>query len=659
MTETTQFSLSALGIRNTQDIDACQPILEFIPLAALIIDSQSQRIFLANSKASELTAYTRVELSNLKLYDILPDLANALTRPANKGGVNLEEKTPFICELIKRNRVNKEVVIHLIRLPPKGKRLFLTVETPSPKPPPIEEQKPNEDWQTLIQLISCNQEQDLLAGMKLALQVSQKFTHASIQAIYLADGVSPTLLRFDGTGDCHLLPESIGGQELAVLSSAGTWINGKKPMGILQKAALNLQFSYLSYAPLGEPGAVIGLFICGDKHKQPDMNQIPIISYIAQSITTLIQLSSIGAQNDQLKANQERSALINQAIEENIQEAALVLKPDLTISRINQSAEEMLGYTNREVVGQLVENILIGSENLSQSIRSSQIGKTSDSLGNVHLYRRSGEVFPAQAWISPVQINNQLHGIVILLNDISEQEQIREQTVQLEQRAIIGEVTAVFSHEIRNPINNLSTGLEILELNLPRDDPNQAQIKRLQQDCDRLAELIKSILSVSRPTEYKMESLDPGKFLQNLLERLQNKIARANIQYLLQIPPNCPRISANARALEQVFSNLINNALDAMGENGGHLVIKIQPAQVGNSNSTLEITIADTGPGIPKENLDRIFQLFYTTKPDGNGIGLAVTKRIVTAHKGRIWATSIPGGTVFHVQFPILEISSS
>jgi signal transduction histidine kinase len=220
-------------------------------------------------------------------------------------------------------------------------------------------------------------------------------------------------------------------------------------------------------------------------------------------------------------------------------------------------------------------------------------------------------------------------------------------------------VTAVFSHEIRNPINNLSTGLEILELNLPRDDPNQAQIKRLQQDCDRLAELIKSILSVSRPTEYKMESLDPGKFLQNLLERLQNKIARANIQYLLQIPPNCPRISANARALEQVFSNLINNALDAMGENGGHLVIKIQPAQVGNSNSTLEITIADTGPGIPKENLDRIFQLFYTTKPDGNGIGLAVTKRIVTAHKGRIWATSIPGGTVFHVQFPILEISSS
>jgi signal transduction histidine kinase len=101
-----------------------------------------------------------------------------------------------------------------------------------------------------------------------------------------------------------------------------------------------------------------------------------------------------------------------------------------------------------------------------------------------------------------------------------------------------------------------------------------------------------------------------------------------------------------------VFSNLITNALQAMGDNGGNLVLKVQPSITPEGRSYLEVSVADTGPGIPKESLDRIFNPFFTTGQNGTGLGLAIAKRVVTAHKGNLWVESFPVGTIFHVQFP-------
>ena len=112
----------------------------------------------------------------------------------------------------------------------------------------------------------------------------------------------------------------------------------------------------------------------------------------------------------------------------------------------------------------------------------------------------------------------------------------------------------------------------------------------------------------------------------------------------------------NLRALEQVFSNLINNALQAMSQIGsGDLALKVQPDHSEEGVESVEVSVADTGPGIPKELQERIFQPFFTTKPNGTGLGLAITKRIITAHKGNIQVSSFPGGTVFHVQLPAME----
>ena len=130
---------------------------------------------------------------------------------------------------------------------------------------------------------------------------------------------------------------------------------------------------------------------------------------------------------------------------------------------------------------------------------------------------------------------------------------------------------------------------------------------------------------------------------------------RLNIQHHIQVAPDTPPILGDQRALEQVFTNLISNAVRAMGENGGVLAVRMTPHVTPGNKLLTQIDISDTGPGIPEEIRERIFDPFFTTDPNGTGLGLSITKQIITAHKGSIYPTSFPGGTVFHIQIPALE----
>jgi signal transduction histidine kinase len=120
----------------------------------------------------------------------------------------------------------------------------------------------------------------------------------------------------------------------------------------------------------------------------------------------------------------------------------------------------------------------------------------------------------------------------------------------------------------------------------------------------------------------------------------------------VQADQSTSSIEGDYRALEQVFTNLINNAIEAMESTGGMLSIKIRQANESEEQTHIEVSISDTGPGIPLELREKIFEPFFTTKQHGTGLGLAIVKRIITAHKGSIYVNSILGGTNFVVQFP-------
>jgi signal transduction histidine kinase len=151
-----------------------------------------------------------------------------------------------------------------------------------------------------------------------------------------------------------------------------------------------------------------------------------------------------------------------------------------------------------------------------------------------------------------------------------------------------------------------------------------------------------------------MEKVDVGILVKRLRERWRPHMARVHVECSEpDIDPDAQPILGDIRGLEQVFTNLISNAIQAMGETGGTLILKVRPAS--DDNNQTEILVSDSGPGIPEDIREHIFEPFYTTKRGGTGLGLSITKQIVTAHKGTITVTSVPGGTAFQVKFPVIN----
>lgn len=129
-------------------------------------------------------------------------------------------------------------------------------------------------------------------------------------------------------------------------------------------------------------------------------------------------------------------------------------------------------------------------------------------------------------------------------------------------------------------------------------------------------------------------------------------MSRLEIEQRLQVDPTTPKVLGDPYALEQVFTNLISNAVQAMEDTGGTIGIKLAPYTSPGGRLGVQIDVSDTGPGIADDVLEHIFEPFFTTFREGTGLGLAIIKRIITAHKGSIQPNSFPGGTVFRIWLP-------
>ena len=205
--------------------------------------------------------------------------------------------------------------------------------------------------------------------------------------------------------------------------------------------------------------------------------------------------------------------------------------PTCRSSRLNPTAETLLGYAAQEITGQPVNNVLIGPSNLVPAMQSAQQGVSTPNLGEVHLHRRNGVAFLAHISTIPLLDEDEVEGVLVLIRDLSAHEESEIRNQQLEQRALLGEVTAIFAHEVRNPINNISTGLQLMAMNLPSEDPNQDVIGRLIDDCNRLTHLMQSVLTFSRPPENKFKHVELADLIPTLLERWRPRLARLQVKH--------------------------------------------------------------------------------------------------------------------------------
>jgi PAS domain S-box-containing protein len=252
------------------------------------------------------------------------------------------------------------------------------------------------------------------------------------------------------------------------------------------------------------------------------------------------------------------------------------------------------------------------------------------------------------------------YGTLTDIEDRKRSEQERERLRLLETAlahinrvSMLGEMAASLAHEIKQPIaaavSSANSCIEWLAHEPPNLDRARAAASRIDKYGNRAAEIIDRIRSFYRKSPPRPELVDVNRIIHEILTLLDGEAIRSSVAMRTELAAELPEVVADGVQLQQVFMNLMLNAIEAMKNSGGELVVKSQLGQDGQ----LLFSVSDTGPGLPDGSVDQIFSAFFTTKSQGSGMGLAISRSIVESHGGRLWATSNGGrGATFYFTLP-------
>ncbi len=253
-------------------------------------------------------------------------------------------------------------------------------------------------------------------------------------------------------------------------------------------------------------------------------------------------------------------------------------------------------------------------------------------------------------------------GKALIIRDVTQLKQYEQELRQTEKLSFIGQLSAGIAHEMGTPLNIILGNAEYLMMDMKPGEKSYDELKMIVGETSRIAKLIQQLLDFARPKKMRTRSVDLNSEIKLVFQLIKNQIDKSTIELELDLEKNLPFIFGDSAQLQEVFVNLIVNAIHSMEEQNGNqtsprLTVKTKFVKDKNSDS-VEVTIADTGCGIPEEDLQRIFNPFFTTKEvgKGTGLGLAITQRIMQDHKGTISVESVVNkGTSFKLIFPILK----
>jgi signal transduction histidine kinase len=245
------------------------------------------------------------------------------------------------------------------------------------------------------------------------------------------------------------------------------------------------------------------------------------------------------------------------------------------------------------------------------------------------------------------QLRTNLEGVLEKL-DAGTRQHFENQIALARRLTAINSLTGQVAHEIKNPLNSIALRLEMLRAQVADELPaSEPEFAILAEEVTRLDRVVRTFLDFNRPVVLALEDVDVAEAASEILHLLEPEATQKGIEVSLDRPKDDVVVKADPDLLRQALLNIAVNAIEAM-DCGGRLVITVE-----KSREACSIRIQDTGPGIPPQQRDKIFQLYYTTKPRGSGIGLAMTFRAVQLHGGTIEVEGEPGkGTTFRVTLP-------
>ena len=380
-------------------------------------------------------------------------------------------------------------------------------------------------------------------------------------------------------------------------------------------------------------------------------------------IVQLLEASRDVSERLMLEREMQKSNIFFQNVIQSTVDGIVVVDTKGNVLIFNEGMENLTGYTRTEIMehGHLASfyNIDVAKENMIK-MRSDQhgpLGKLNPT--SMSITTKEGKEVPVTLSASIITINDKEVGSVGVFTDMREILKMRKdledahlQLVQSEKIASVGRMAAGVAHEINNPLAGALIYAELLKEELKNEPRYQSDIQEVINQTLRCKKIVAELLEFSRQSIGQTSSFSLEYLINQCLNLLINQVLFQDIRVTTKIEPDIPEMVGDMGQLQQVFTNLFINAAHAMEEKGMlKVVANYQP-----DNSRFVIKVSDTGPGIPAESRDKIFDIFFTTKPvgKGTGLGLSITQNIIQLHGGTIGFDCPPGGgTTFTIELPL------
>lgn len=351
---------------------------------------------------------------------------------------------------------------------------------------------------------------------------------------------------------------------------------------------------------------------------------------------------------------QQGQQMIGHLLRNVINHALFTTDRDGYIVDWNRAASRLLGYERGEVCGKHVSIICRESHERGGRTLGEALQKAAEQGSvryNQWIARKDGKAVYASVSVFALWGEAQPQGFLFLAREDSRERDVREKLREKEQMAAIGTAASMLAHEIGNPLNGISTTVQLLEHFVSRENLSSAQpmlssIQDLKSEIHRLTTLLNEFKNIAWPQKLALAPVDVPRLLQPLVGLIERRASRQRIEVAVDCEPGLPLLDGDADKLKEALLHVLDNAVEAMPR-GGKLQIKAYQC-----DDAVCIDISDTGVGIP-ENF-KVFDLFSSTKPHGTGFGLFVVQQIILAHDGTITYSSTPGqGTTFHLRFTV------
>ncbi len=630
--------------------DAFRVLADSLDQAIVVLSTDGQRIITCNHAFLLLTGYARAEAERLLPASLFSGEEGE--RAFRRLQETWESQDCHLQDLPLKGREGSVTPVDLHARPvSSGRAIVITIRPMSQRR--VEETRVQSERIRLQALsrLSNMLEEGVIADINQTLKQAAEMLSASHVALYR---VSPTSPDYQLEGELpDEFPRTLPASELRPMGRSSTWSLGNRPDRVLQRAARVAKMELLRTASLGGPQVWVGILVaCWSEKDRAPREAEALMDILSNVCHATMQLS---LQREAISDLQSSVAFAESELDDQspaLTEALLALYEHMCVVRSNPAAAEMLGYRVDELAGLPVKDVLVGPDDALATLLDALGHERPAERQLLTIHRRDGTPFPVQLRAVPTGGAGDTRLLVTLV-DQSERQALVEQQETLSQRALLGEVTAIFAHEVRNPINNISTGVQLVASRLGKEHKYYDSLDRIRNECTRLDQLLSDVLFFARPLELKMEPVHLAEMLPRLLARWTPRMELAKVQCHTSFAEDTPKTDIDPRTFEQVIVNLISNALQAMPQ-GGSLTFTLGPVAASHG-SMVELKIADTGPGIPPEVLARIFDPFFTTKKEGTGLGLAIARRILIAHKGSIDVESFAdAGTVFTIRVPAL-----